>query len=207
MLFDQSMDFAICLFKKKSEHRNTIFLFLNGGEFPWYWDPHTNTVRILSAVHLWTSIYYIFLGFTNLESGDVKGSVHAQRWKLYEIWNYEIINWSNLVIESWWAASSTHILPLLEGTAAAFSTSILPVWCKPVLSCSAPSMPQLHSFLFITEWHFSPWLPPAFSRNSCMPGFTLLSNNLYLISPFTRLMHSISSSTKHFAHQLFMDLC
>lgn len=78
----------------------------------------------------------------------------------------ETVNWSNLVL-SWWAASSTPIVLLLEGTAvaAALSTSILPVWCIPVLSCSAPSIPQLHSFLYITVWHFAPWLPPAFSRN------------------------------------------
>lgn len=78
----------------------------------------------------------------------------------------ETMNWSNLVL-SLCSASSTHIVPLLEGTAvaAAFSTSILPVWCNLVLSCSAPSMPQLCSFLCIILWHFAPWIPTAFSRN------------------------------------------
>lgn len=117
----------------------------------------------------------------------------------------EIMNWSNLVL-SWWAASSTHIVPLLEGTA--FSTSILPVWST---LCYHAVPHQCHSCIpfCVSQCGISPLDFPQFfpGITSCMPGFALLSNNLNLISPLTRLMHSILSFAKHFAHQIFIHLC
>lgn len=119
-----------------------------------------NTVRIPSAVHLYTSNWFIFFWVLQILKLEMPWCLSVHKGP------GETMNWSNQVL-SWWAASSTHIVPLLKGTvvAAAFSTSVLPVCCNSVLSCSAPSIPQLYSFLCITEWHFASWLPPAFSRN------------------------------------------